>query len=183
MKQVILHKYNNSWFSAGAGKIKIALWYLFSIIFFKNSLLPFYGVKSSVLRLFGATVGKGLVIKPCVNIKYPWNLEIGDDVWIGENVWIDNLVKVRIDNNAVLSQGCLLLCGNHNYKTTTFDLIVKGINIEEGAWIGAKAIVCQGVTVGSHAVLCVGSVTSHNLEPYSIYQGNPAQKIRERVIT
>lgn len=135
-----------------------------------------------LLRLFGAKVGKGVIIKPGVNIKYPWNLEIGDYTWIGERVWIDCLTRVKIGSNACVSQGALLLSGNHNYKSKGFDLMVKPIVLEDGAWVGAQTTVCQGVTIGSHAVLTVGSVAASDLEPYSINKGNPAEKIKERTL-
>lgn len=132
--------------------------------------------------MFGAKIGKGVCIKQRVNIKYPWNLEIGNNVWIGEMVWIDNLADVRLEDNVCLSQGAMLLCGNHDYRKTSFDLIVRPIILEEGVWIGARSVVCPGVTVQSHALLTVNSVATGHLEPYSIYQGNPAVKIRERKI-
>jgi putative colanic acid biosynthesis acetyltransferase WcaF len=144
--------------------------------------MPISAVKVVLLRLFGAKIGKGVVIKPNVNIKYPWLLEIGSYVWIGEQVWIDNLANVIIGDHVCISQGALLLCGNHNYKKPSFDLLVGKITIEEGAWIGAKAVVCPNVTVHSHAILSVVSVATKNLEPYAIYQGNPAIKIRDRKI-
>ncbi|MDZ7624210.1 MAG: hypothetical protein U5J96_07185 [Ignavibacteriaceae bacterium] len=97
--------------------------------YLKSSLPWPNSFKIFALRFFGAKVGKGVIIKPCVNIKYPWFLEIGDNVWIGEEVWIDNLGKVKIGNNVCLSQGALLLCGNHNYKKETFDLIVGDITL------------------------------------------------------
>lgn len=74
------------------------------------------GFKIWMLRKFGAKIGKGVFIKPLVNIKYPWNLDIGDYTWIGENVWIDNLTQVKIGSNVCISQGAMLLCRNHNYK-------------------------------------------------------------------
>jgi putative colanic acid biosynthesis acetyltransferase WcaF len=132
------------------------------------------------LRVFGAEIGKGVVIKPAVNIKYPWLLSIGHHAWIGERVWIDNLAKVRIGDNCCISQGAMLLCGNHNYKKPTFDLIVKPITLEEGAWVGAFAIVCPGVTLKSHAILTVQSVATETLEAFGLYKGNPAIRIRER---
>jgi putative colanic acid biosynthesis acetyltransferase WcaF len=156
------------------------LWYLVNALFFTNYVFPFSAIKVILLRAFGAKIGNGVVIKPNVNIKYPWLLEIGDHVWIGEQVWIDNLAKVVIGNHVCISQGALLLCGNHNYKKPSFDLIVGKITIEEGAWIGAKSVVCPDVIVHSHAILAVGSVATKNLEPYGIYQGNPAGKIRDR---
>jgi putative colanic acid biosynthesis acetyltransferase WcaF len=176
-----LSKYNNSHFKPG-NKLKILIWYFVNVLFFINPLNPFSFPKVLLLRIFGAVIGKGVVIKPGVNIKYPWFLEIGEYVWIGENVWIDNLAKVTIKSNVCVSQGAMLLCGNHNYKKETFDLITRGIVLEEGAWIGAKSIVCPGVHVRSHALLAVNSVANQNLEPYTIYQGNPAVEVRKREI-
>lgn len=132
--------------------------------------------------MFGAKVGKGVVIKQRVLIKFPWFLEIGDHVWIGERSWIENQAIVKIGNNCCISQGGMLLTGNHNYKKSTFDLVIGAITLEEGVWIGAHAIVCPGVTCKSHSVLSVNSVATSDMEAYTIYQGNPAKKIRDRVI-
>jgi putative colanic acid biosynthesis acetyltransferase WcaF len=180
--QTDLSKYNNSWFSPKAGFLKRLLWMKISWLFFEHSMAIGSGWKASILRLFGAKIGKGVVIKPSVQIKYPWLLSIGDYTWIGEKVWIDNLVQINIGKNACLSQGAMLLTGNHDFKKTTFDLTVKPIEIEDGVWIGAKAMVTQGVVCGSHSVLTVMSVASKNLEPYGIYAGIPAVKIKERII-
>ena len=151
-------------------------------MFMKNGWFPYPALKRFLLRLFGAEIGKGVVIKPCVNIKYPWKLHVGNHVWIGENAWIDNLDTVTIGSNCCLSQGAFLLCGNHDYKSSSFDLKISPIVLEDGAWIGAKAIVCPGVVVGTHAVLTVGSVATKNLEPYTINSGNPAVRTNQRVI-
>ncbi len=177
-----LSTYNNSDFNTGS-TLKKFCWYYVSIIFFRNALFPFYGFKIFLLKLFGAKVGKAVVIKPNVNIKYPWLLTIGNFSWLGENVWIDNLDMVVIGSNVCISQGALLLCGNHNYKVPQFTLITKPITLEDGVWIGAKAMVCGGAVCKSHAVLTVGSVTSATLQQFSIYKGNPAVKIKDRVIS
>jgi len=180
--QTKLSTFNNSWYKPGRNKLVIALWYLTNAVFFRNPLLPFSFLKIILLRFFGAKIGNGVVIKPTVNIKYPWHLVVGNNVWIGENVWIDNLVKVELKSNSCISQGAMLLTGNHHYKKTSFDLIAKEILIDEGAWVGAQTVVCPGVTLHSHAILTVGSVATKSLEAYGIYSGNPAIKIRERVI-
>lgn len=182
MKTVNNASFNNDWYQVGASKPKVLLWYLVNALCFINPLNPSSGLKVRLLRLFGAEVGHGVVIKPGVNIKYPWKLHIGDHAWIGERVWIDNLGTVRVGNHVCLSQGAMLLCGNHDYKKTTFDLLVGDITLEAGSWVGAQAIVCPGVTVGSHAILAVKSVATRDLNPYTIYQGNPAQAVRTREI-
>ena len=177
-----LSAYNNDWYNPGASALKRTLWYFVNAALFINPLNPLSGLKVKLLRLFGAQVGKGVTLKPNINIKYPWLLEIGDHVWIGEGVWIDNLTAVTIGNHVCISQGALLLTGNHNYKKKTFDLMVGRITLSDGAWIGAKSVVCPGVTCGSHSVLAVGSVAVKDLKPYFIYQGNPAVPVRERTI-
>lgn len=178
---VQLSKYNRS-YHPGAGLAKRILWYLFNFLLFDSWLLPLSRPKAFILRLFGARVGKGVVIKPRVNIKYPWHLEIGDHVWIGEGVWIDNLTSVKLGSNACLSQEAYLLTGNHDYTDPAFSLILKEIVVEEGAWLGARSTVCPGVRVGRESVLAVGSVLQKDALNNGVYQGNPAERIRERRI-
>lgn len=178
-KKTDLSSFNNDWYKPGRSLITRALWYLINITFFR-SFIPFYGWKRFLLRLFGAKIGKGVIIKPHVSIKYPWHLIIGNHVWIGEGVWIDNLAKVTLKDNTCVSQGALLLCGNHNYKKSTFDLVVGDITLEEGAWAGAKTVICPGVKMGANTLLTVGSVATSSLEANWIYQGNPAQKLKTR---
>lgn len=181
MSKVNLNKFDNSHYKP-ASKIKIIVWYFTNMFIFKTMLPIPSSFKVKILRLFGAVVGQRVVIKPNVNIKYPWFLTIGDNCWIGENVWIDNLAQVTIGNNICLSQGSYLLTGSHDYKKEAFDLILGEIVLEDGVWIGAKATVCSNVTCKSHSVLAVDSVATKDLEAYGIYQGNSAVWKRERRI-
>jgi putative colanic acid biosynthesis acetyltransferase WcaF len=174
-------QFNNRWYKPGKNAVVRAVWHTCNALLLM-SFLPGNAWRRTLLRLFGAYIGKGVVIKPRVNVKYPWNLSIGDYSWLGEGVWIDNLGKVNIGSDCCISQGALLLCGNHNYRKSTFDLMVGDITLENGVWIGAKAMVCPGVVCQSHAVLSAGSIATSNLEPYTIYGGNPAVAIRERNI-
>jgi putative colanic acid biosynthesis acetyltransferase WcaF len=76
----------------------------------------------------------------------------------------------------------MLCTGNHNYHSPGFELITKPIILEDAVWIGAKAVVCPGVTAFSHAMLTVGSVATMNMDAFCVYQGNPAQLKRKRVL-
>lgn len=183
MQKTDLSLYNNHPYHPGGTAIKRGLWYCVNAVFFKRMAFPVSGLKVMLLKWFGARVGDGVNIKPGVNIKYPWLLTIGNNCWIGEDVWIDNLVPIALGPNVCLSQGALLLTGSHDYKQSTFNLITGPIILEEGVWIGARAIVNQGLTAASHAVLTAGSVATKNMDAYSVYQGNPAIKIRDRVIS
>lgn len=182
MKTTDLSSFTTGNFEKGAGFIKQTLWYFTNALFVRASWNPFMGVKIALLKAFGAKIGKGLVIKNNVCIKFPWKITIGDNVWLGEYAWIDNLDYVTIGNNVCISQGALLLTGNHDYTCSSFDYRNAPIVIENGAWIGAKCIVCPGVTVHSHAILTVGSIATKDMEEYTIYKGNPAIKIRDRII-
>ena len=179
--KVDLSTFQNEDYKPGS-VLRRGLWYFTNLIIFNTGFFPFFNLKVFLLKLFGSKTGKNIIIKPNVNIKYPWKLSLGNNVWIGENVWIDNLDDIIIGNNVCISQGATLMCGNHNYKKSTFDLIIKPIILEDGVWIGATSFVSGGVTAKSHAVLTVGSIATIDLEPYSINKGNPAVKIKDRVI-
>lgn len=183
MKKTDLLQFKNTHnYNPQSSKLKQILWYITNRVFFKT-IIPFPNkIKRSILILFGAKIKRRLVIKPSVSIKFPWKLQIGNNTWIGENVWIDNLENVVIGNNVCISQGALLLTGNHDYTITSFDYRNAPIIIEDGCWVGAKSVVCPGVTLKSHSILTVGSIATKDLDPYTIYQGNPAQAIRKRVI-
>jgi len=182
MSKTDLSKFDNSWYKPGGNILKRTLWYFTNVLFFLNPWCSATSLKVFLLRIYGAKIGKGVIIKPAVNIKYPWRLKIGNHVWIGENVWIDNLANVDIGDNVSISQGAMLLCGNHNYKKSTFDLITGDIKLEDGVWIGAKSMVAPGITCKSHSILSVNSVATKDLEAYTIYQGNPAVEVRKREI-
>ncbi len=174
-----LAQYDNSWYRPG-NPLKRACWYVTNLIFFQSSIFPFPGSKVFLLKFFGAKAGQNITIKPSVSIKYPWFLSLGNNVWIGERVWIDNLGNVIIGNDVCLSQGSMLLSGNHDYTKPGFDLIIQEIVLEDGVWIGARAIVCNGVICKDHSILTVGSVATRNLESFAICQGNPAVKVKDR---
>ena len=182
MNKVNLYKFSTGDFDKGAGKFKLVLWYFVNALFVRASWNPFMGLKIWLLRMFGAKIGKGLVIKNNVIIKFPWKLTIGDYVWLGENSWIDNLDYVTIGNNVCISQGALLITGNHDYTKVDFPYRNAPIVIEDGAWIGAKAIVAPGIRLASHSILTLGTVMTKDTELYGIYQGNPGTKIKERII-
>lgn len=180
---VNLANYSNQDYDPGAGQLKRFIWYCMNVFIFDSWLLPVSSIKCMILRLFGASIGSGVVIKPRVNIKYPWFLQIHNHCWIGEGVWIDNLTRVTIGHSACISQGAYLMTGNHDYKDPAFGLMVREIIIGDGVWVGAHAIVCPGVRMAENTVLTAGSVLQKNTSTNGIYQGNPAKYVRERRIS
>lgn len=183
MNKVDLSLFSPQSFYKGASICKIILWYFVNALIVRASWNPFMGIKTRLLKMFGAKIGKGLVIKTNVCIKSPWKLTVGNNVWLGENCWIDNIDNVIIGNNVCISQGTLLITGNHDYTKVAFPYRNAPIVIEDGAWLGAKSIVAPGVNIAEHSVLTLGTVTTKDTEPFGIYAGNPAVKVKQRKIT
>ncbi len=141
-----------------------------------------YRLKRALLRAFGARVGRDVVIKPSVQIKFPWRLVLDDYCQVGEHVWIDNMAPVHIGPHATVSQGCYLTTGSHDYTHPHFRLYTAPIVIEAGCWVAARSVLGPGTHCGHHSVLLLGSVATGTLEPFGIYRGNPAVKVGERRI-
>jgi putative colanic acid biosynthesis acetyltransferase WcaF len=177
---VDLALYDNSDFDPGRGKLIRTLWYYTSLLFFESGWLPVSGVKCRLLRLFGAHVGREVVIKPHVRIKFPWRLTVGDCCWIGQGAWIDNLAEVHIGGHVCISQLAYLCTGSHDYRKRTFDLITKPIRVDDGAWLGARCTVFPGVSVGANALVAGGSIVTKDVPPREIVAGNPAAPISLR---
>jgi putative colanic acid biosynthesis acetyltransferase WcaF len=134
-------------------------WYLVNATVFQGALLGLLPsrLKAALLRGFGAKVGRGFVCKPRVNIKYAWFLELGDHVWLGEGVWIDGLAPVRIGSNVVISQGCYLGNGNHDWSRPDFPFFAEPIVIGDGVWLKAFRLVLGGARIPPHHAV-VGAV-------------------------
>ena len=178
---VDLSRFDKFAYSHGRSKWMYRLWHLVNYLFFQQAWVGSSRLRVYLLRLFGAKIGKGVVMnKPRINIKYPWLLEIGDHTWIGENSWIYNMAIVKIGAHVNISQGVLLLTGNHNYRSSKFEVFTKPIVVEDGVFLGANATVCPGVTCYRESVLSVGSTATKNLEAKKVYQGNPAVVVKQR---
>lgn len=179
---VDLSRFNNSWYSPGRGVLVRSVWFLVNSLFLRNPLNPFSELKVILLRAFGAKIGAGVVLKPGLNIKYPWHVEISDHSWIGENVWLDSIAPISIGRNACLSQGSYVGTGNHDWGDPAFGLVADKVVIENGAWVGAWAVIGPGVRVGAHSVVTMGAVVTKDTEAFGIYSGNPATFVRHRKI-
>ena len=172
--QVELERYDNGWYRPGRAKAIQIAWYFLGLPLLRSSLLPISGVKCLVLRVFGAKLGAGVVIKPGVRVKYPWRLTVGNHCWIGEDCWIDNLADITVGDSVCLSQGAYLCTGNHDWSDPAFGLKIGSIHLGNGCWIGAKAVILPGIAVGPGGVALSGSVVTKDIPGWEIHGGNPA---------
>ncbi len=164
----------------GAGKAKEILWYLVKMLFFLSAMPYPNALKKFLLVRFGAKVGDRVVIKPRVNIHFPWKLVIGSDVWIGEEVFLLNFEHLTVGDNVCISQKAFLCGGNHDYTIPEMPYRNGPITLMNGSWIGASTFISPGVTVGVDTVVTAGSVVTKSLLSNAIYQGNPAVYLKPR---
>lgn len=181
MKKVRLDLFNSQiGLDRGASKVKEMLWYLIKVLFFLSSIPYPSKFKVFLLKIFGAKIGKGSVIKPRVNIHFPWKLIIGDNVWIGEEVFFLNFELLTIGNNVCISQKVFVCGGNHDYKDPTMPYRNGVIVLEDGSWVGAASFVGPNVKIGINTIVSVGSIVTKSLPENGVFSGNPLQLIKER---
>lgn len=161
-------------------KLKRLLWNLTWFLLCRFSPVPFHSWRCFILKLFGAKLGRSNFIYPNIKIWAPWLLETDDVATIGPRVEIYNPGGVFIGDHVILSQDAYICGATHDYNTKDFTYISKKITINQYAWICAKAVVLPGVVCHEGSVLGAGSIASKHLEPWSVYSGNPAIKVKER---
>ena len=149
------------------GKIRLGIWFFVQHLVFKSPVLP-SKCRRLLLKIFGASVGSGVIIRRGVRVHIPWNLTIGDNCWIGEEVWVINHEKVIIRSNVCISQRSIICSGGHDYRSSSLQYAHKTIEIKEGAWICLDAKVLPGVTIGKCSVISAGEVARKSVPDYSM---------------
>jgi putative colanic acid biosynthesis acetyltransferase WcaF len=164
---------------AKRGFLTQAAWFVIEACIINNKLVPSSALRVALMRLFGARIGTGCRFVHPLRVKAPWNLEVGDHCWFGVDVWIYNQAPVRIGSHVCISQRTFLTAGSHD-MSTTMDLRVAPIVIEDGVWITSNCVVQMGVTIGRSAVVTPLSVVHRSLAPEGVYGGNPCRFLRPR---
>ena len=158
----------------------VQLWWIAQALLFHPSPQIFYGWRRFLLRVFGARIGKGVLIRPSASVTYPWKLTIGDWSWVGDRVTLYTLGEIIIGDNAVVSQHSYLCAASHDYERPTFDLYAKPIHVESEAWIAACVFVGPGVTIGRGAVVGASSLVLKDVPAMMMCAGNPLKVLRAR---
>ena len=154
-------------------------WVFVEPVFFLLSPRLLYGWRNAILRILGASIGKGVKIFPSVKIAYPWLLEVGDHSVISWDVKIYNLGKISIGTDTVISQYSHLCGGTHDYLSENFNLIRSGLTIGKNVWIGADAFIGPGVTVNDGSIVAARSVVIRDVNSFTVVAGNPAVVIKQ----
>ena len=162
-------------------RVRRQVWTIICLLLFKPSPRPLHAWRASLLRIFGAKIGKGVHIYPGAKIWAPWNLVVDDYVGIADGVTIYNMDIIRIGGYSVISQGAHLCGGSHDYNSPNFQLYAKPITLGEHVWICAEAFVSLGVNIPDGVVVGARSLVTKSIqEPWTVCAGHPAKQIGQR---
>jgi putative colanic acid biosynthesis acetyltransferase WcaF len=155
-------------------------WNICWAIFYRLSPRPLHGWRAMLLRLFGAKMGPHCHFYSTSRVWAPWNLICADQVTAGDGAEIYNPAPVRLGSHAILSQNSYLCGATHDSDDPGFPLLAYAMEVGAYAWVCARACVAPGVNVGEGAVLGLASVATRDLEPWGVYAGAPAVKVKQR---
>jgi putative colanic acid biosynthesis acetyltransferase WcaF len=170
-----LRKYDQSWFDRGRPSWYVLLWWFVQAIAFPLTLHPFNNLRCALLRLFGARIGKGVLIRPTARFTYPWKITIGDYSWIGDDVVLYSLDYIHIGEHCVISQKSYLCTGSHDIHDPSFGLTTASINIGNGVWIAADCFIAPGVKIEANAVIGARSSVFSDLPSGQVCWGTPCK--------
>ncbi|NJC26647.1 putative colanic acid biosynthesis acetyltransferase [Neolewinella antarctica] len=165
----------------GRSAVTVQLWWIVQTLLFSTSPQFMYAWRRWLLRLFGATIGEGVILRPTMRVQFPWKVSIGDYAWIGDDVVLYSLGPITIGEHAVISQKSYLCTGSHLATDRSFTIYAEPILIEPEAWIATDVYVGPGVTIGRGSVVGARSSVFKDLPAGKICVGSPAKVIRDRL--
>lgn len=164
----------------GRSAVVVQLWWLVQALLFRPSPQFAYGWRRTLLRLFGAKVGRNVLVRPSATVTYPWKVEIGDYSWIGDDVILYSLGAIRIGAHSVVSQRSYLCAGDHDYRSEAFEIRARPIVVGSQVWIASDVFVAPGVRIGDQAVVGARSSVFGDLPAAMVSVGSPARPVRSR---
>lgn len=157
------------------------LWRAVCLFLYRPSPRSMHAWRSMLLRLFGAKIGPGCHFYPAGKVWAPWNLICEDCCTLADGAEIYNPSPVFLGSHCIISQQAYLCGATHDYNHPDFPMISFSMTLGAYSWICARASISPGVNVGPGAVLGLGSVATRDLEPWTVYSGVPAAKVKTRV--
>ncbi|MFT4112250.1 putative colanic acid biosynthesis acetyltransferase [Silvibacterium sp.] len=161
-------------------RLRRLTWNLCYALFYRTSPRPLHGWRSFLLKSFGAKMGTTCHFYPRSKVWAPWNLTCEDRVTVADDAELYNPSSMYLASHAIVSQGAYVCGATHRYDELAFPLVSFPMRLGAYSWICARAAVNPGVNVGDGAILALGSIATKDLEPFGIYAGVPAKKVKER---
>ena len=132
------------------------------------------------------SIGRNSIIE-CTGVlrELGEGLEIGENVGIAANAFIAVRGNLKIGSNTIFGPGVSIHTENHNFESIDIPIRLqgatrKGVTIGEDCWIGSKAVILDGVTIGNHVIVAAGAVVNKDVPDYAIVGGVPAKIIKSR---
>ena len=172
------HQFGSPW-SLGE-RARILAWNLTWLLVCRWTPKYAYRWRLLILRLFGCKASGSPFVSQSATVRAPWRLTLGDLACIGPHAEIYNLGHVTLGERATVAQYAYLCGGSHDFSAPDLPLVTDSILLENNSFVGAKAIVLLGVTVGAGAVIGAGAVVSSSVPPWTVWAGNPAREIGKR---
>ena len=166
----------------GASAFKVQLWWGVQATLFGLSPQFMYGWRRYLLKLFGAKVGKGVLVRPTAKVTYPWKVKIEDFAWVGDDVVLYSLGEIEIHAHAVVSQSSYLCAADHDYTQPDFPIRSRKITIGQQAWVAADVFVAPGVTIGAGAIIGARSSVFKDMPADMVCFGYPCVAVKKRVL-
>ena len=158
-------------------KVIRALWGVSEFLLWKLSPAPMTGFRNSMLRFFGAKVGKGVRIHPSVKVIIPWHITIGDHVTVHDRAILYALGEITIGDHSEIGPLTHLCAGTHDFTDPKFTLLRQPITIGDHCTLGAASFVAPNVTLADHTTLAPRAALYANSTPNTHYLGNPAKPV------
>ena len=164
-------------------KLGRTAWGAVWLLLFRPSPRILYFWRRTLLRLFGARIGRGCKVSPSTRIWAPWNLTMEDYSSLGYDVDCYCVAAVWLGAHSTVSQYSFLCTASHDVSDPHMRLTSAPIRIGDQAWICADVFVSPGITIGQGAVAGAGAVVVHDVAPWTVVGGNPAVEINKRRFT
>jgi putative colanic acid biosynthesis acetyltransferase WcaF len=164
----------------GRSIVTVQIWWFVHALLFRGSPQFAYRFRAGILRIFGAKIGSGVLIRPTVRITYPWKVSIGDNAWIGDDVVLYSLGEIEIGENAVVSQNSYLCAADHDYRQPNFPIRAAKVHVQEEAWVASDVFISPGVTIGRGAVIGARSLVTKNMPARMVCHGSPCKPVKRR---
>jgi putative colanic acid biosynthesis acetyltransferase WcaF len=153
----------------------IYLWALCELVFVTNPFQSSSQLRVRMLRLFGAKISEGVIMRPRLRVKFPWKLSVGARSWIGEGVWIHNQDVIEIGSDVVVSQESFLTTGTHAFRSD-MGLETRPVIIEDGVWITTRCIVLAGSCIRRSALVLPNTVVRGEVPAGALF-GTPSGQV------
>lgn len=143
-------------------------------------IVPFHHLRRAFYRVIGMQIGKGSSIHMKLKMYDPSGIVIGDDSIVGEDCVLDGRAPLRIGDHVDIASEVMIYNSEHDVNDPDFRAHTASVMIEDYVFVGPRAIILPGVTIGKGAVVGAGAVVTKDVAPYTIVGGVPAKVISER---